>query len=285
MFWCILSFKCSVSILVSILFFHCTLCLFTLSPISKPSRFIPDFQHPLPVLGPSILALRLLLSLPSTCLSPWLSNVKCLPFTHLHLIFSHPSLSLSHLPSHFSNQVYLLKFVCFSFFSTCFFFSISHSLNEPCRGCQSSLSLLYSSQHASTEMEGRMEGWWQIWCAGGVEHVESQGQPLKRGGPNQKDALCLESLTLVICWAASCPLSGQMKKIKLSLGLFGHSHVVTITSCCLFFAVCWAPTQEDTKEEYIISIPAFRLAVTLCTSVFSLSDLSFRKPLFYSLVI
>lgn len=61
-------------------------------------------------------------------------------------------------------------------FSTCSFPPIPRSLNKCCRGCQSSLSPSYPSQHASTEMEGRMEGRWWIWIVGGVEHVESQEQ-------------------------------------------------------------------------------------------------------------
>lgn len=155
------------------------LCLLQSFPpflsLSKPSRFIPDFQHPLRVLGPSILALRPLLSLPSDCHCPCLHDVKYHPFTHLHLIFSCPSPSPSHLPSHFSHQFYVLKFVHVSFFlHLCP--PIPRSLNESRRGCQSSLSPPYPSQHASTEMEGRMEGRWWIWIAGGVEHVENQEQ-------------------------------------------------------------------------------------------------------------
>lgn len=78
------------------------------SPISlsfqTPPLFIPDFQHPLLELGPSILALIPLLSLPSACLRPCLSDVKYHPFTHLHLIFSRPSLSPFYLPAHFSHH-------------------------------------------------------------------------------------------------------------------------------------------------------------------------------------
>lgn len=87
---------------------HLSLCLLCSSPISlsfqTPPIFIPDFQHPLLELGPSILALIPLLSLPSACLRPCLSDVKYHPFTHLHLIFSRPSLSPFYLPAHFSHH-------------------------------------------------------------------------------------------------------------------------------------------------------------------------------------
>lgn len=84
-----------------------------------PSLFFPDFQHPLSVLGPSVLALRPLLSLPSACLSPCLSDVKYHPFIHLHLIFFRPSPSPSYLPliSHTTDgsQVCPLNLVLASF--------------------------------------------------------------------------------------------------------------------------------------------------------------------------
>lgn len=150
--------------------------------LSKPSLFILGFQHPLSVLGPSVLALKLLLSLPSARLSPCLSDVKYHPFTHLHLIFSRPSPSPSYLPliSHTSDggQVHPLKFVHVSFFLHLFFSSISPfaSLNEPFIGCQSSASPPYPSEHASTE---RREGWRDgdgLACVGGFEHLEREEQ-------------------------------------------------------------------------------------------------------------
>lgn len=83
------------------------------------SLFFPDFQHPLSVLGLSVLALTQLLSLPSACLSPCLSDVKYHPFIHLHLIFFRPSPSPSYLPlvSHTADgsQVCPLKLVLASF--------------------------------------------------------------------------------------------------------------------------------------------------------------------------
>lgn len=114
--------------------------------LSKPSLFIPGFQHPLSVLGPSVLALKRLLSLPSARLSPCLSDVKYHPFTHLHLIFSRPSPSPSYLPltSHTSDgsQVYPPKFFTFPSFSTCFFHP--PSLFRP---LQTSLSEAVSHRH------------------------------------------------------------------------------------------------------------------------------------------
>lgn len=82
--------------------------------------------------------------------------------------------SISPLISHTNSMCWSLYM--FPSFSTCSFPPIPRSLNQCCRGCQSSLSPSYPTQHASTEMEGRMEGRWWIWIVGGVEHVESQEQ-------------------------------------------------------------------------------------------------------------
>lgn len=155
------------------LFISPLMCLFFLSPLhlppsvylarppflslSLPSLFIPSF--PTSPLGPSVLALRLLLSLPSARLSPCLCDVKYHPFTHLHLIFSRPSPSPFHHPLIFSHlwlqpspscwSLYMFPSFLHLFFSTPI--ALSVSLNEPFRGCQSSASPPYPSEHASAE--------------------------------------------------------------------------------------------------------------------------------------
>lgn len=177
--------------------------------LSKPSLFILGFQHPLSVLGPSVLALKLLLSLPSARLSPCLSDVKYHPFTHLHLIFSRPSPSPSYLPliSHTSDggQVHPLKFVHVSFFLHLFFFlHLSFCLSKRAFHRLSVIGIASISVWACEHRkEGRMEGWWWIGLCGRLWALRKGGtEPLKRGGPNQKDVLRLESFILVMCRAA-----------------------------------------------------------------------------------
>lgn len=165
---------------------------------SLPSRFIPDFQHPLRVLGPSILTLRLLLSLPSDCHCPCLRDVKYHPFTHLHLIFSCPSPSPFHLPSHFSHQFYVLKFVHVSFFLH-LFFSPHPPLSKQVLQRLSVIPVTFISHSACKHRNGGEDGGtvMDLDCRRCWACRKSGTEPLKRGGPNQKD-VCLESLILVI---------------------------------------------------------------------------------------
>lgn len=224
----------------------CLLCS-TPIPVSFPALPLPPrlLQRPLLVLGPSVLALTPLLSLPSACLSPCLSDVKYHPFIHLHLIFSRPSPSPFLPPSHFSHRWWQPSQS--AEVSACFYLSpLVFFTPRPAFCLQTSLSEVVSHQrhlHIRLNMRahkgGRMVT--DLVCAGGVERLEKEELSHWRGEPNQKGVLVCKASS----WLSVGSPSGWTHQRKKP------HHVASWLSTCHryhfpwpLYVTCWANSNS-----------------------------------------
>lgn len=187
------------------------------------------------MLGPSILALRLFLSLPSARLSPCPSDVKYHPSAHLHLIFPRPL----PLPISFSFLTPLVaaKSICCSLYMLpsfptslfLFFFyssssiTLSASLSKPFGDRQSYASPPHPPEHASAggSKGAGMVTDWPVWehlsSYKGREEYQTRKRFSSSGKPHCEPPGRLSSIEIHMHTNLITGLSAHLHRVPLSL--------------------------------------------------------------------